>query len=266
MDPAFKFRQLPVIRDDDGIAEDGRTHSFPASNLFLHQINRLTDIVHHLRVREGDFNHLEPGHQILRILLKLHLQKFHVAPDLFFAFPALSKPDAAIMVQTGLEQEQARELLGPLLVPVLVDVSHIAQSGGHQHDPARGEIREAAVHCKAVVIALDDLLADFCFGGYRVLSDLIFDIDDENTTRDCKRLIRDGNSSAFVSLMEAYQNKSNTQTYREAVSAKLRTMLDGIVKPVTVVRYVVALGKRDLLWNLQPDAVPPNVLELHHDK
>ena len=113
---------------------------------------------------------------------------------------------------------------------------------------------------------LFDLLADFRFGGYRVLSDLICDIDDENTARDRKRLIRDGDSPAFVSLMEAYRNKSNTQTYREAVSAKCRTLLDEIVKPVTAVRYVVALGKRNLLWDLLPDAVPPNVLEVHHGK
>ena len=109
-------------------------------------------------------------------------------------------------------------------------------------------------------------MADFRFGGYRVLSDLICDIDDENSARNRKQLIRNGDSPAFVSLMEAYQNKSGSQTYREAVSAKCRELLDGIVKPVTAVRYVVALGKRNLLWELLPDAVLPNVLEVRHDK
>ena len=113
---------------------------------------------------------------------------------------------------------------------------------------------------------LFDLLSDFRFGGYRVLSDLICDIDDENTTRDRRQSIREGDSPTFVLLMEAYQNKSNTQTYREAVSAKCRALLDGIVKPVTAVRYVVALGKRNLLWELLPDAVLPNVLEVRHGK
>ena len=103
-------------------------------------------------------------------------------------------------------------------------------------------------------------------GGYRVLSDLICDIDDENTTRDRKQLVRNGDSPAFVSLMEAYQNKSSVQTYREAVSAKCRELLDVIVKPVAALRYVVALGKRDLLWELLPDAVLPNVLEVRHGK
>ena len=113
---------------------------------------------------------------------------------------------------------------------------------------------------------LHDLLADFRFGGYRILSDLICDIDDENTARDRKRLIWDRDSPTFVSLMEAYRNKSGTQTYREAVSARCRELLDTILKPVTAVRYVVALGKRDLLWELLPDAVPQNVLEVRHGK
>ena len=82
-----------------------------------------------------------------------------------------------------------------------------------------------------------DLLAGFRFGGYRVLSNLICDIDDENVAREHKQLIRDGDSPAFVSLMEAYQDKPRTQTYREAVSAKCRDLLDEIVKPVAAVRY-----------------------------
>ena len=113
---------------------------------------------------------------------------------------------------------------------------------------------------------LFDLLSDFRFGGYRILSDLICDIDDENAAWERKQLVREGDSPAFVSLMEVYRNKSNTQTYREAVSARCRALLDEIVKPVVAVRYVVALGKQDLLWELLPDAVPPNVLEVRHGK
>ena len=98
------------------------------------------------------------------------------------------------------------------------------------------------------------------------MSDLICDIDDENAARDRKQLVRDSDSPTFVSLMGAYQNKSGAQTYREAVSAKCRELLDRIVKPVNAVRYVVALDKRGLLWDLLPDAVPPNVLEVRHGK
>ena len=111
---------------------------------------------------------------------------------------------------------------------------------------------------------LFDLLTDFRFGGYRVLWDILLDIDQENTAQDRKQLVRDGDSTAFAAMREAYQKKTASQSYRDAVSAKCRELLDRIAKPVTAVRYVVALGKRGLLWELLPDAVLPNVLEVRH--
>lgn len=111
---------------------------------------------------------------------------------------------------------------------------------------------------------LFDLLTDFRFGGYRVLADILLDIGQENTAQDRKQLNRDGDSPAFTAMMEAYQKKTASQSYRDAVSEKCRELLDMIVKPVIAVRYVVALGKRGLLWELLPDAVLPNVLEVHH--
>lgn len=65
-------------------------------------------------------------------------------------------------------------------------------------------------------------------------------------------------------MMEAYQKKTASQSYRDAVSAKCRELLDGIVKPMIAVQYVVALGRRGLLWELLSDAVLPNVLEVRH--
>lgn len=111
---------------------------------------------------------------------------------------------------------------------------------------------------------LFDLLTDFRFGGYRVLPDILLDIDQENAAEDRKRLTRDGDSPAFAAMMEAYQKKTASQSYRDAVSAKCRELLDRIMKPVIAVRYVVALGKRNLLWELLPDAILPNVLEVRH--
>ena len=54
---------------------------------------------------------------------------------------------------------------------------------------------------------LFDLLTDFRFGGYRVLWDILLDIDQENTAQDRKRLVRDGDSPAFATMMEAYQKE-----------------------------------------------------------
>ena len=56
-------------------------------------------------------------------------------------------------------------------------------------------------------------------------------------------------------MMRAYLNKSQAQSYRQAVAAACRALMDKIIKPKKAVPYVVALGKRDLLWELLPDAV-----------
>ena len=111
---------------------------------------------------------------------------------------------------------------------------------------------------------LFDLLTDFRSSGYRVLWDILLDIDQENTAQDRKRLSRDGDSPAFTAMMEAYQKKTASQSYRDVVSAKCRELIEQIMKPAIAVRYVVALGKRGLLWELLEDAVLPNVLEVRH--
>ena len=105
-----------------------------------------------------------------------------------------------------------------------------------------------------------DLLSDFRFGGYRVLGNLICDIDDENNATERKKLLRSNDSKEFTEMMQSYLNKSHTQSYRQAVAVACRTLIDRIIKPKRAVPYVVALGKRDLLWELLPDAVYSHVL------
>ena len=104
------------------------------------------------------------------------------------------------------------------------------------------------------------LLADFRFGGYRVFGDLICDIDDENNATERKKLLRSNDSKEFTKMMQAYLNKSHAQSYRQAVAVACKALLDKIIKPKKAVPYVVALGKRDLLWELLPDAVYTHVL------
>ena len=98
-----------------------------------------------------------------------------------------------------------------------------------------------------------NLLADFRFGGYRVLGDLICDIDDENNATERKKLLRSNDSKEFKEMMQAYYNKSHAQI-------ACRALMDKITKQKKAVPYVVALGKRDLLWELLPDAVYTHVL------
>ena len=65
-------------------------------------------------------------------------------------------------------------------------------------------------------------------------------------------------------MMRAYTEKWPSQSYRDAVSAKCRELLEKIVRPSTAVRYVASLGKRELLWELLPDQIVKNVLEVCH--
>ena len=110
-----------------------------------------------------------------------------------------------------------------------------------------------------------DLLTDFRFGGYRILGDIVCDMEDENTGREKKQLFRESDLEAFTAMMRAFADKSASRSYRDAVTAKCRELLTAIVRPALAVRYVVALGRRDLLWELLPEYIEKNVLEVRDD-
>ena len=48
------------------------------------------------------------------------------------------------------------------------------------------------------------------------------------------------------------------------VSKVCRKLLNKIVRPSLAVPYVVALGKRNLLWDLLPDHIEEHVQEVDH--
>lgn len=66
--------------------------------------------------------------------------------------------------------------------------------------------------------------------------------------------------------MEAYTQHPFARNYREAVAEKCRELLDDIIKPKFAVLYVVALGKRNLLWELLPDQIERHVVRVHHEQ
>ena len=103
------------------------------------------------------------------------------------------------------------------------------------------------------------LFSDFRFGGYRVLIDLISDIDDENTLTDRKRLIRDGDSEEFRQLMKAYLDKPVDMYYRDAVANECRKLIEAVMKPDDAVKYIVAMGKRKVLFDLLYDRIEKHV-------
>ncbi|MEG1578588.1 MAG: hypothetical protein RR336_07470, partial [Oscillospiraceae bacterium] len=111
-----------------------------------------------------------------------------------------------------------------------------------------------------------DLFSDFRSSGFKLLGDLVCDIDDENAAYERKALHRETDSAAFTAMMIAYTDKSFSGHDCEAVAEVCRTQLDRIVEPVLAVRYVTALGKRKLLFALLPDAMEETLLEVRHDK
>lgn len=107
-----------------------------------------------------------------------------------------------------------------------------------------------------------DLLTDFRQYGFRILGDAVGDIDDANTGSDRKQLHRVGDSEAFAAMMQAYIDHPRAKYYRDAVARECRNLLKDIVNLNQAVRYIVALGKRDLLWELVPELIERNVLEM----
>ena len=109
-----------------------------------------------------------------------------------------------------------------------------------------------------------DLLTDFRHGGFRLLGDLVCDMDDLATARERKQLRRPADSPAFQKMMEAYLSAPFSGNERAVVSKVCRKLLNKIIRPSLAVPYVVALGKRNLLWDLLPDHIEEHVLEVHH--
>jgi len=110
-----------------------------------------------------------------------------------------------------------------------------------------------------------DLLTDFRHYGFRVLGDVVGDIDDANNGADRKQLHRVGASEAFASMMQAYIDHPRAKYYRDAVARECRDLLRDIVNLNQAVQYIVALGKRDLLWDLVPDLIEKNVIAVEVD-
>ncbi len=109
---------------------------------------------------------------------------------------------------------------------------------------------------------LHDLLSDFRFSGFRILGDILSDIIDENERP--QKLAHDNISDEYREMMMTYLNRASGDSYRDAVSKKCREYLEQLLPSLAAVRYVVALGHRDWLWDLLPDAVEKNLVEVRH--
>mgnify|MGYP002520594753 CR=1 FL=1 len=106
-----------------------------------------------------------------------------------------------------------------------------------------------------------DLLCDFRHGGYRLLGDIICDIDDENRSEKRKELHRDGDSIELSAMLDGYLNKPPAEPFRDAVIRTCLALIEKKMKPGEAIPYVVALGKRSFMWDVLCEYVEDTVLK-----
>ncbi len=106
-----------------------------------------------------------------------------------------------------------------------------------------------------------DLLCNFRHGGYRLLGDIICDIDDENKSEKRKELHKAGDREELSYMLDGYLNKPPAEPFRDAVIRSCLEMIENRTHPSDAVKYVVALGKRSFMWDVLCDYVEDNVLK-----
>ena len=105
-----------------------------------------------------------------------------------------------------------------------------------------------------------DLLCNFRHGGYRLLGDIICDIDDENKSEKRKELHREGDRTELSCMLDGYLNKPPAEPFRDAVIRSCLKLISNKMNPGDAVKYAVALKKRSFMWDVLCDYVEENVL------
>ena len=166
-----------------------------------------------------------------RILYARGQEELVTAEELYAAFSALEPEQAAALL------EEIREQVWQFLPP------GERESFLREHLPAD------------IVDAFGELLCDFRAGGYRILGDLLLDVERENRLETSRQLHRAGDSEQMEEMLESYENKTAQESYREAAARGCRQYLERHIQPKLAVQCAAALGKRSFLWDVLLDAV-----------
>ena len=166
-----------------------------------------------------------------RILYARGQEELVTAEELYAAFSALEPEQVTALL------EQIREQAWQFLPP------------GEREDFLRehlpGDIADA----------YGELLCDFRAGGYRILGDLLLDVERENRLQASRQLHRAGDTEQMAEMLESYENKTAQESYREAAARGCRHYLERHIQPKLAVQCAAALGKRSFLWDVLLDAV-----------
>lgn len=166
-----------------------------------------------------------------RILYARGQEELVTAEELYAAFSALEPEQAAALLKEI--REQAWQFLAP----------GERESFLREHLPSD------------LVDAYGGLLCDFRTGGYRILGDLLLDVERENRLETSRQLHRAGDSEQMEEMLESYENKTAQESYREAAARGCRHYLERHIQPKLAVQCAAALGKRGFLWDVLLDAV-----------
>ena len=96
----------------------------------------------------------------------------------------------------------------------------------------------------------DALFSDFRMGGYRVLGDIICDMDDANRNSDKNKLHYKNDSEAMTAMIDSYINRAPGTDYREAVAEACKMCLAKITPPFQGIRYAEAMERRDFIFDV----------------
>lgn len=166
-----------------------------------------------------------------RILYARGQEELVTAEELYAAFSALEPEQVTALL------EQIREQEWHFLAP------------GEREDFLREHLPGD------IVDAYGELLCDFRAGGYRILGDLLLDVERENRLETSRQLHRAGDSEQMAEMLESYENKTAQESYREAAARGCRRYLERHIQPKLAVQCAAALGKRGFLWDVLLDAV-----------
>lgn len=98
--------------------------------------------------------------------------------------------------------------------------------------------------------AYDGLFSDFRMGGYRVLGDIICDIDDANRLADKSKLHYKNDTPEMTAMIDAYNNRIPGTDYREAVAETCRVCIARITPTFQAIRYAEAMDRRDFIFDV----------------
>lgn len=166
-----------------------------------------------------------------RILYARGQEELVTAEELYAAFSALEPEQAAALLEEI--REQAWQFLAP----------------GEREDFLREHLPGD------IVAAYGELLCDFRAGGYRILGDLLLDVERENRLETSRQLHREGDSEQMEEMLRSYENKTARESYWEAAARGCRRYLERHIQPKLAVQCAAALGKRSFLWDVLLDAV-----------